>query len=257
MVTTALGYTPPTTNTTYSAGIGLALSGTSFNVTIPRVAKDSKSIPGANKVVFEEYTAGTTYNLPSNHWYHITTMEGSDANYATQLALGMTTTAAYYRCYNNKTWSDWKSIINTNTTYNFAGTTFNSGNKDVAEHNANNAIKNGNYYYTSNGPATTLGASTADGALYVQSYSDTWVGQIAQDYRNGNLFTRGKNNGTWQAWKAVSYNGHTHDDRYYTETEINTKLAGKLDATKITSGTSALVAGSSSLASGVLYFQYK
>ena len=31
-VTTALGYTPPTTNTTYSAGTGLSLSGTSFSV---------------------------------------------------------------------------------------------------------------------------------------------------------------------------------------------------------------------------------
>lgn len=115
MVTNALGYTPPTTNTTYSAGTGLALNGTSFNVTLSRVAKNSKSIPGVNKVIFEEYSAGTNYNLPSNHWYHIITMEGSDANYATQLALGMSTTAAYYRCYNNKTWSDWKSIINTNT----------------------------------------------------------------------------------------------------------------------------------------------
>jgi hypothetical protein len=42
-----------------------------------------------------------------------------------------------------------------------------------------------------------LGASTNDGALYVQSHSTSWVAQIAQDYRNGNLFVRGKNNGTW------------------------------------------------------------
>lgn len=90
----------------------------------------------------------------------------------------------------------------TDTTYNFSGTTFYSGNKDNAEHNANNAIKNGNYYYTSNGPATSLGASTA-GALYVQSYNDTWVGQIAQDYRNGGLYIRGKNNGSWQSWYKV------------------------------------------------------
>ena len=88
-----------------------------------------------------------------------------------------------------------------NSTYNFGGTTFYSGNSSTAEHNANNAVKNGNYYYTSNGPSTDIGASTTDGALYVQSHSDTWVGQIAQDYRNGNIFVRGKNNGTWQAWK--------------------------------------------------------
>ena len=90
-----------------------------------------------------------------------------------------------------------------NTTYNFSGTTFYSGNSGNAEHNANNAVKNGNYYYTSNGPATSLGASTGDGALYVQQYSDSWIGQIAQDYRNGNIFVRGKNNGSWTAWKKV------------------------------------------------------
>lgn len=97
----------------------------------------------------------------------------------------------------------------TDHTYNFSGTTFYSGNSGTAEHNANSAVKNGNYYYTSNGPTTTLGASTTDGALYVQSYSDSWVGQIAQDYRNGGLFVRGKNNGTWQSWQQVYDTGHT------------------------------------------------
>lgn len=90
-----------------------------------------------------------------------------------------------------------------------SGTTFTSGNKDNGEHNANNIITNGHWYYTSNGPSTTIGASTADGALYSQAYSADWVAQIAQDYRNGNLFTRGKNNGTWQAWRAVAYQEDT------------------------------------------------
>ena len=92
---------------------------------------------------------------------------------------------------------------------NFSGTTFYSGNSSTAEHNANSAVKNGNYYYSSNGPAMTLGATTNDGALYVQSYSDSWVGQIAQDYRNGGLFVRGKNNGSWQSWQQVYDTGHT------------------------------------------------
>ena len=98
----------------------------------------------------------------------------------------------------------------TNTTYNFSGTSFTSGNSSNGEHNANNITSNGHWYYSSNGPSTSLGASTADGALYSQAYSTSLVGQIAQDYRNGNLFTRGKNNGTWTDWKAVSYAGHTH-----------------------------------------------
>lgn len=96
------------------------------------------------------------------------------------------------------------NAVFTDTKYNFSGTTFVSGYKDSGEHNANNAIQNGVYYYTSNGPATTLGASTNDGALFVQRHSDNWVVQIAQDYRNGRLFVRGKNNGTWQDWKRIA-----------------------------------------------------
>ena len=86
------------------------------------------------------------------------------------------------------------------TKHPFTGTTFYSGNSSNAEHDANNIVKNGHYYYTSNGPTTSIGATTTDGALYAQSYSDSWVGQIAQDYRNGRLFFRGKNNGTWTDW---------------------------------------------------------
>lgn len=78
------------------------------------------------------------------------------------------------------------------------------GNSSTGEHNANNVTYNFCGYYSSNGPATSLGASTSDGALYTQAYNSNYVAQIAQDYRNGNLFVRGKNNGTWQAWKKVA-----------------------------------------------------
>ena len=121
-------------------------------------------------------------------------------------------------------------FTDTNTTYNFSGTTFYSGNSETAEHNANNAVKNGNYYYTSNGPATSLGATSTDGALYVQSYSDVWVGQIAQDYRNGHLYVRGKNGSSWQAWKTVP---------------------------TATFSTTDLTAGSSTLATGQIYLVYE
>lgn len=40
------------------------------------------------------------------------------------------------------------------------------GNKDIGEHNANNINYNFCGYYTSNGPTTSLGASTNDGAIY-------------------------------------------------------------------------------------------
>ena len=102
-----IGSSPKFSDTTYSAGTGLNLSSNKFNVALPRVAKSCNSIPGTNKVIFEEYNSGANYNLPSDAWYHITTMEGSDSAYATQLALGMTTTDVCYRRYDASAWKSW------------------------------------------------------------------------------------------------------------------------------------------------------
>ena len=63
----------------------------------------------------------------------------------------------------------------------------------------NNAINNGHFYV--NGAEDIYGQS--DGAALVQAYSSSWVGQIYQDYRTGQIALRGKNNGTWQAWRKV------------------------------------------------------
>ena len=79
----------------------------------------------------------------------------------------------------------------------------NFGYRDSSGKNCNNVDYTGIQYYNSNGPATSIGASTGDGALYSQAYSSALVAQIAQDYRNGQLFVRGKNNGSWQSWRRI------------------------------------------------------
>ena len=43
------------------------------------------------------------------------------------------------------------------------------------------------------------------------------------------LFSVDGNGNAYAGGKLLSKNGHTHDDRYYTESEINTKLSGKSD----------------------------
>ena len=40
-----------------------------------------------------------------------------------------------------------------------------------------------------------------DGALFAHAYSESWCQQIYGDYRTGQIATRGKNNGNWQAWR--------------------------------------------------------
>ena len=58
-----------------------------------------------------------------------------------------------------------------------------------------------------------------------------------------------------EAWDAKAPASHTHDDRYYTETEVNNLLTNKAPA--YTYGTADLTAGSSPLASGMLHFVYE
>lgn len=86
-----------------------------------------------------------------------------------------------------------------------AATIWTVGNQNYGEHDCNNIASNFSGYYTSNGPATSLGASTNDGAIWSQAYSTSWVAQIGQDYRDGALFVRGKNSGTWTSWLAIPH----------------------------------------------------
>jgi hypothetical protein len=76
-------------------------------------------------------------------------------------------------------------------------------------YDANNVTSNALVYGYSNMPSTSAivsggnGFKSRDGALYAQSYSNAWVAQIAQDYRDGGLAVRGKNNGTWTNWLTI------------------------------------------------------
>lgn len=42
-----------------------------------------------------------------------------------------------------------------------------------------------------------------DGGLYSSAHSSSWIHQIYGDFRTGQIAVRGKNSGTWQAWRTV------------------------------------------------------
>lgn len=65
------------------------------------------------------------------------------------------------------------------------------------------ATQNGHVYVTGTSTGTNNIYAQSDGAAFVQAYSTSWVAQIYQDYRTGQIALRGKNNGTWQAWRKV------------------------------------------------------
>lgn len=76
---------------------------------LPRTSQDANTLPGASRGVWHEYSSGAA-NLPSLHYYHVFTGQGTDANYNTQLALGMTTNAVYYRNRSAGTWGGWTKV---------------------------------------------------------------------------------------------------------------------------------------------------
>jgi hypothetical protein len=75
----------------------------------------------------------------------------------------------------------------------------NTGSNDAT--NADNIESNGITYYSAG--VSNFSGNATDGALYSQAYSSAWQHQIAGDYRSGQIALRGKNNGTWRAWRTV------------------------------------------------------
>lgn len=203
------------TNTTLS---GFAYSNTAAGTAAKTATMPGFALSSGQRIVLYLATSSTVANATLN----INSAGAKAVRIGGAATTASNFTSGYWICaYDGTYWNAEKIYLtDNNTTYNFSGTSFTSTNSTASDKNANNLTSNGTYYYASNGPSTDLGASTADGALYVQAYSTSWVGQIAQDYRNGRLFVRGKNNGTWQAWKRVANydevatSGHNHDSVY-------------------------------------------
>lgn len=100
------------TDTKYSAGEGLGLSGTQFYLSIPRVNnKNINNLPTATRVLLEEYS-NSAPNTPSAIWLHVMSFRSLDAAYGTQLALGMTGDGVYYRKYASNAWGSWYNLLN-------------------------------------------------------------------------------------------------------------------------------------------------
>lgn len=170
---------------------------------------------GKDKVVMGYLTSGSNLATIGSH-------NSSLSNWST---LAITATEIQFRIGSNEIL---KAKLNNNGLYwgndifHNAGNLKLSANDSSAPVNCNDMASNGLRYYTSGGPT---GMSTSDGALYSQAYSTVWAGQIAQDYRNGKLAVRGKNNGTWSTWLKFSYEGHTHPYLSLTGGELSGKLA--------------------------------
>lgn len=82
-------------------------------------ADNANYVPGYGRLVVREFTNDCS-NMPSTHFYHIYTGQGADANYNTQLAVGMTTEALCFRNRHSGNWTNWKKVSVEGHTHNYA-----------------------------------------------------------------------------------------------------------------------------------------
>ena len=91
--------------------------GPANKVNLPRLTGSSNTpnyLPGTSIFEIKEFASDCS-NMPTAAWYHILTGQGSDSNYNTQLALGMTNQAVFYRYRNSGTWGSWKQLAFTDS----------------------------------------------------------------------------------------------------------------------------------------------
>lgn len=115
----------------------------------------------------------------------------------------------------NKPSYTWDEITNkpssftpANHTHNYAGSKSAGGSANSLSYFKNTSTTDVGIDDTSanavgyvNGTSSILNQN--DGAMYKQVYSGSWAHEIYGDYRTGQIAVRGKNNGTWQAWRKV------------------------------------------------------
>ncbi len=85
-----------------------------------------------------------------------------------------------------------------------ATTTDNINGQPFYNRNSSNGLAQDSF--TTNGVGYVTGTSLysqSDGGMYVSAYSTGWVHQIYGDFRTGQIAIRGKDNGSWQSWRAV------------------------------------------------------
>jgi hypothetical protein len=118
--------------------------------------------------------------------------------------------------------------------------------------NIDGIVTSGTYHKPTT-PSSGLGyPSLVPGLLVVNSTSSGSIYQTYQTFGGSagtnNRFWRGRsaNVSDWSSWKQASSIGHTHDDRYYTETEVDSKISNTMASTSavVTDATGKIVASS-------------
>lgn len=185
------------TNTTYSAGAGLTLSGTQFKHSNSVTAGTAQG--DANKTL----AFGGTFTIPTVSYDAQGHITGKGTTTMTMPANPNTDTRVTQTAVDASGYTNWRPLI------------FGSSNSGTEGFN----------------PGTTTDGVYTTQTLSCQPSSGTIRANTFKGSLSGNAASASS-----VAWSGVTGkpstftpSSHTHDDRYYTESEINSKLSGKSD----------------------------
>lgn len=214
------------TNHTHSYAASTSAGGSANLLYLPRTTADANYTPGLNRIEAKEFNTTST-NIPSAHWYHVLTCEGSDANYNTQLALGMTVEALYYRYRNAGTWGSWRNILHSGNYNSYAPTKTGGGASgtwgiNITGTAAKLTVLTTNTYSSSDSTSTWgsqnfslhWNSTTSTGFPSQYGYilncgQGSEVHQIYMTQNHGNLYHRGGNSAGWGgSWRKIMDSSH-------------------------------------------------
>lgn len=178
-------------------------------------ADNSKTVAGIGALYSKDIISGVYMGVSSEPW---------------GVANGLFVTSDLIRFKNNTIWHagndgsgsgldadllDGKqasAFANVSHTHNYAGSTSAGGAANSLTYFKNTSTANVGVDTTdANAIGYVSGISLLgqkDGGLIKQVYSSVWMGEIYIDYRTGQLCSRGKNNGTLQAWRTQIDSGN-------------------------------------------------
>lgn len=118
--------------------------------------------------------------------------------------------------------------------------------------NLNDVVDTGVYNSTGSPTASLNYPSTNNGILVVYNASGTTYQTYHTAGAGNNIYYRSTEFGTttWSTWARASKDGHTHDTRYYTQSQIDARIN-----TSVTASTAAIVNADGKISSSPLVSQ--